>query len=274
MGASRPAAGPARGALHGVYPEPGVGLTCTVGVHMKEEGLHAPWKTTGGDLHGDLGWSENLIAGGATFSHPTPGPGGYEMGLLRVVTSTNAGDGGSLVFPAGTDRPFAGSPPPGTIWVVKIRAISATDNQKLWSGFSDVHTDAPDGGFVQGFIGVYADSTTPTTWKGRIRTGGADTDVDLGLQANVDFAIMGFEHKVDILTGLSAGIQWFIIDSTLPYSAYRQDIGDPIDAAYLPIEDLSPVLIGVMSAGGGGARDAEVDYYELAGRSARGGYFP
>jgi hypothetical protein len=264
MGCARAAAGPATGGLSGNYPDPGPGLASSKGWQMYEEGLRSAIS----NLHGDLRWPEQTIAGVTVFSHPSPSAD-TEAGLLRVQTGINANDGGAYGYQIGVERPFFKSPPAGSIWACKLRNVTDGLQRYTFSGFVETYVvGAPAAAVVNSFIGVICEATAGTArWIGRVRSGATSTDVDLGVDADTTFRIVGFEHMRDEMSGVSLGIQWFTLDASLGDRVLRTNVGSPV-STNLPTVPLSPVCLGVQSRSAG-ARIAEVDFWNLGGTVAR-----
>lgn len=256
---ARRAAGQASGSLHGLYPEPSMGLSPASGAWLHEDWLRPPGTPTG--AYGDLLMTLNTVAGTNTAAAQAPSAA-TEAGIIRITTGTSTSDGAVLGF-GGATLPFRSAVPAGTIWATKVRAPTVSTNLTAWSGLVSSITGVPRGADASGFIGVCGDAAgAGVNWRGIVRSGGSETAVDLGVAMGSTWRVLGFEVTTD------DEVQFFTLTMSDRLLFSRTDVGDPVSTNIPTGGQLTVAALGVQTQTTSAAT-AESDWYALGGRIAR-----
>lgn len=247
-------AGLALGALHGQYPDPGLGLVPAAGVSMHDDFIPGGASLVA-SRYGSLLWTGTTIGGAPTYANVTPAAT-TEVGILRVTTTALSGQGGVLNLGATT---MFRSPAAGSIWCCKIQMSTGTANYELWSGFASGNTrvQAAD---TTDFIGVRSNGGN---LFGVVKQAASpsETTVDLGVECEGVWRIVGFEVTA------TDTVQFFTLDCSQRIGIFRTNVGNPVTTNF-PNTTLSPIALGVVTTAAA-AVAADIDFWSWGGRTAR-----
>jgi hypothetical protein len=252
----RHAGGPAGGGLSGNYPDDiGEGAILVMGYGtIRDDFIRPP----AGGTYGDMLWSLDDFTGAATATNQTP-TAETETGVLRLSTGAAAPrEGAAIGYPDGADRTFYRSPPPGSIYCVKLRAVD-TSQIEISSGFFEQHA-AVSAPTANDFLGIRG--TAGGNWTGVLRNNTTETTQDLGVAVDTTWRCLGF-YRLD-----NGTIQFCRWDRHSNKIVVREDIGDPLQVANLPDAALCIAPLNVITLDGVDKR-AEIDFVTLGGRTER-----
>jgi len=229
---------------------PPLPVTPAAGVHLVDDFIRTASVSS---RWGDLLWELTDLVSASTLGTLTPASA-LEAGILQITTAASVGAGGILGHTGAT--PFYRAPPPGSVWAAKIRT-SSSSGYEIWSGFAASAVDVS--GTSNSFVGVRA---TGGDLYGVVRSGTAESTVDLGLDCEGTWRTVGFERLAD------GTYQFFTADGSDGQWWDRTDVGSPVAATNTPTVALSPIALGFLSSDGS-ARSGQVDWWALGGRTPR-----
>lgn len=252
---TRTPAGPATGALAGLYPDPALGLVPSAGVSFHDDFLLPVASGVAARL-GDRLWQNSTIGG--TAATPSTGvPLSWtEAGVVQLTTGAVANTGS--VYHHGASM-FYRHPGPGSIFATKLRITTGTANYECWAGFSETATRIT-GATACDFLGVRA---VGGNVFGVARNGTTETTVDLGLDIEgTTWRTVGFE-----VTGTTAApiVQFFQLENT-GANWVRTNIGTSI-TTNMPDVGTRPVIGLVTTAAA--SVTMQMDWWALGGRCPR-----
>ena len=251
-------AGSVTGGLSGKSDNPASGSPPVAGFSMYDEFIATPASGVG-----DLAWPTHTIGAGPSYPVGVP-TADTEFGVVGILTAAgNEDEGGSIAMDDAGSASLFRSPPNGSIYMVKIEPVDET-RINIWSGFVEDNAIFPDAAGSNDFIGVRAkNEASAANWFGVVRNGTTESTQDLGVAADNTWRILGFE-----VDG-TGKIQFFTIDASDAMHLVRTDVGDPVATTNKPDTELTPLALGVTAGVGGGAKQANIDFWSLGGRVAR-----
>lgn len=260
---SRQPAGFALAALHGQYPQPGLGAVAAAGPSMWDD-FTPDHGSKAKSLYGELDWLEEVIGGASTIAAVTP-TSWEEIGILSITTQSTANRGCTLT--QGTIPLLYRYPPPGSIWACKLRLSSGTINYELWSGFSSTGASRIRTADATSFVGV---RSVGGNLFGVVKSGagaGNESTIDLGFNVEgTTWHTVGFEVKG---TTAAPEFQFFTLNSNGSEAEVwdRIDVGAAI-TTNAPAVGLTPVAIGLVTTSTT-AKTVQIDHWSWGGRIAR-----
>jgi hypothetical protein len=200
---------------------------------------------------GDIGTGVNLTISKVAI---TPADDFRTFGQIRMTTVATNGEGGTIRLGSGTADLCKGVPPVGVVNQTKIRNSGVLTNNTAWSGLASLTQLVPTTAAAMAFIGVRAISVGgAANWFGVCKSGAnQETTRDLGVPFDSAYRIPGWRRT-------ATGIQFMVNDA---------DVGAEI-TTNLPLAATEHnAVIGLVTTATG-AKDADVDFYILAGAFAR-----
>ena len=239
--------------LHGQHPDVGLGL------------VHAAGPSLSDDFHDSLlvNWQSNVFGAAPTWSLKTPAVE-HEIGVQTLTTAAGAGAGAVALRATAAD--FYRVPPPGSAWAVKLRQTVGVTTYELWSGFVSAASRVRTADAVA-FVGVRVDRAVDGNLYGVVKSAagaGNETTIDLGVSPEAAWQIVGFEVEGTVAAPSVQFYRWSLTSRTVK----RVAIGAAI-ATTMPALPLYSCAIGLVTTGAP-SREADIDFWSLGGRTARG----
>lgn len=194
---------------------------------------------------GVLPWTKVVAAGTLTLSkiNSLGAAGAWsELGILRMVTSNAANDGGLIHL----DRIAQGIPPVGSEFRCKIRTQN-TNNARGWFGLWESLALYPDEALANSISGIgirYQTGAAAENWFGVVRNGTTETTVDLGVQANSTWRDLGF----------------YINSTGVRFTVNGDSVGSTVTTNHPDTTDQLAPVIGLLAANAA-AKTMDIDYF-------------